>query len=779
MKRILSLFIVVVMCLCTFTACQLDFQGIINGILGNKPEPDLDLARSTLLAKYTDLILDNETLGNFNLDTVIMANSVTYTVDWVSDNESIVVVPNDDDTVTIQVPVSRVELEYTLTATITAPDGTSTSEFFELVVPKSNTYTIKEALTLEDGTKLTVSGTVIDIGTAYDPGYNNISVTIEDANGDRLYLYRLKGEVTLGDMITVTGEMATHGGARQIAAGATAKINGKDPNFVAPELKEYSIPDALKLKDLMPVIVKGQVVKVDTPWDSGYKNMSVTIADEDGNQLYVYRLATQVELGDFITVTGKMTTHYEDRQIAQGATAEITGHEDIGGGEDNPPEGDDENPTDAKEILDALYGLADGDTLNGSFTLTGKITALDSYNNPTFVVEGFEDRPVYCYMLKDDRFVVGATITVTSTCLKNYKGTYEFTYCTLDNIILPSEGGEGGETPDQPENPNPDVPSTSTSLKTGDKVVIYAPAYNMALSATKTGHYNVGVDISGGFAGVSDAEVWVVAVNADGTYTFTSLTGKVLAMADSYDSLNDEGANSSWVLEAKDGADGIYYIKNSVRGNYVEWYAKYNNWSTYTPSSLDGQFELCFHLVTDSEGGNEGGEVTPPEGGEGGEGGEDTPDVPTTSGKIELTVDSLGIPSQSYTANTATVNGVGFEWIQIGNYGNGIQVRDKDGKTSSLWNTTAFSAPIARIELVANSGKSTYDNPDCAIYSFGNAVGEYTSTVKLSTVKGTYTYTITPDAETYTFFRFEHDLGYTQYWDSITIVLVDGTVITQ
>ena len=33
----------------------------------------------------------------------------------------------------------------------------------------------------------------------------------------------------------------------------------------------------------------------------------------------------------------------------------------------------------------------DGETLTGSYTLTGKITALDNYNNPTIVVDGYEN----------------------------------------------------------------------------------------------------------------------------------------------------------------------------------------------------------------------------------------------------------------------------------------------------------------------------------------------------------------------------------------------------
>ncbi len=150
------------------------------------------------------------------------------------------------------------------------------------------------------------------------------------------------------------------------------------------------------------------------------------------------------------------------------------------------------------------------------------------------------------------------------------------------------------------------------------------------------------------------------------------------------------------------------------------------------------------------------------------------PDAPVSS-EIALTVDSLGLGSQSYSASTATVGGADFEWIQLGNYGDGIQVRDKNGNTSTLWNTAAFSAPIKEIKLVYSSTKDvTYANADAEIFSFGTEAGAYTYSTKLSTEAGVKEYTITPDAETYTYFHFEHDLGYTMYWDSITIVLAGG-----
>ena len=96
-------------------------------------------------------------------------------------------------------------------------------------------------------------------------------------------------------------------------------------------------------------------------------------------------------------------------------------------------------------------------------------------------------------------------------------------------------------------------------------------------------------------------------------------------------------------------------------------------------------------------------------------------------------------------------------------------------KASSLWNATALPKAIKNIVLVYNSAKSTYDNADAFTFLFGTDATVAAGTVKLSTVSGQATYTVTPDAETYTFFKMTLNLSYSFYWDSITINYVDGT----
>ena len=182
--------------------------------------------------------------------------------------------------------------------------------------------TIPEALEAEDGWNVEVSGTV-SVASAWNSTYNNMNVTIIDADGKELYVYRLGTEVALGDIITVKGTMATYNGSRQIAQGATAVITGHDTSYdVVPE---YTIPDALAADDGTNVKITGTVVKINGAWSTTYNNMNVTIADENGVTIYVYRLATQVALNDVITVTGAVGSYNGAKQIAEGSTAEIVG----------------------------------------------------------------------------------------------------------------------------------------------------------------------------------------------------------------------------------------------------------------------------------------------------------------------------------------------------------------------------------------------------------------------------------------------------------------------
>ena len=152
------------------------------------------------------------------------------------------------------------------------------------------------------------------------------------------------------------------------------------------------------------------------------------------------------------------------------------------------------------------------------------------------------------------------------------------------------------QEPDQPEDP-------TAPLKNGDQVVIYNPANLKALSSEYTGFYNKGTDVTltgGKLAGFTEADIWTVGVNADGSYTFSTAGGKKLSMDEKYSSTPLDKAHTAWTLEQA-ATEGCYYIKNVGRSSYLEWYAEKNNWSAFgTIGSNEALFAQAFFKIQKS-----------------------------------------------------------------------------------------------------------------------------------------------------------------------------------
>ena len=158
---------------------------------------------------------------------------------------------------------------------------------------------------------------------------------------------------------------------------------------------------------------------------------------------------------------------------------------------------------------------------------------------------------------------------------------------------------DSGKEPD----PDPDPePTPSALFKDGEQLVIYNPANMKALSTEYSGFYNKGTDVTladGKLSGWTDADVWTVGVNADGSYTFSTKDGKKLSMGASYGSTPLDDVNTAWKVSAA-ATTGCYYIQNAVRGNYLEWYAEKNNWSSYSRISDELLFAQAFYRVRKS-----------------------------------------------------------------------------------------------------------------------------------------------------------------------------------
>ena len=143
-----------------------------------------------------------------------------------------------------------------------------------------------------------------------------------------------------------------------------------------------------------------------------------------------------------------------------------------------------------------------------------------------------------------------------------------------------------------------------TTLQDGDTVVIFNPANKKALSTEYNGFYNKGTDVTiadGKLESFTDADKWTVGINDDGTYTFSTVDGKKLAMNAKNSSMPLDGDNPNWKITPAATKD-CFYIQNTVRNNYIEWYADKGNWSSYyNIGNNEALFAQQLYLVIDSD----------------------------------------------------------------------------------------------------------------------------------------------------------------------------------
>ena len=229
MKKILALILALVLCLSSvalLASCKDPSQG------GTEPGPgtatyDVEAAKDYVKSLYTKYLSNNKTNGDFKLVNQVKQGDVVYTVTWTSDNEAVKVVETEGEaTVTIDVPEKPAEdVNYTLKATVTAPDGATASLEFKLLVPKFDQDAgFDDYIAAEKDAAVTVEGIVTSITSKSQGGkYNNLY--IQDLNGaGGYYIYSIKDGVDpvadlgikLGMTVSVSGTKDIYNGTHEV-----------------------------------------------------------------------------------------------------------------------------------------------------------------------------------------------------------------------------------------------------------------------------------------------------------------------------------------------------------------------------------------------------------------------------------------------------------------------------------------------------------------------------------------------------------------------------------
>ena len=378
------------------------------------------------------------------------------TIQWGVEGTANAILDEKGLTITVENSVAEV----VLTATAICGDVRTTRDYRISVIPADlSTEDILNALySLEQNAALpgtyTITGKITAINTEWSDQYQNITVTIAvDGFEDKpVQCFRMKGDgakdLKVDDVITVTGALKDYNGTKEFDAGCTFVFAGENSGDNPNGNDAGKILDALYALEPNTALdgtytLSGTITKINTPYDSGYNNVTVTIVVDgySDKPVQCFRMkgngVDTIKVGDKITVTGALKNYNGTKEFDAACTLDSI---------DFVAEDTATKLESNEEILKALYALELGDSLSGGpYTLTGKIISIDTeysseYNNitVTIVVDNLTEYPVLCYRLKGDgadKLKVGDTITVTGQLVNyNDKGTakHEFTSgCTF------------------------------------------------------------------------------------------------------------------------------------------------------------------------------------------------------------------------------------------------------------------------------------------------------------------------------------------------------------
>ena len=589
-----------------------------------------------------------------------------------------VVLPAAADSFEIAAMSAQVRLDsvtvYTGTATET-PDDPDTPDNPD-TPPAGETLTIADAIALGQtfahdtfsAEKYYVTGEITEV---YNPQYGNMRIT--DGNGNILTIYgtysadgntrydAMSVKPVAGDTVTIYGVVGQYDGNSQIKNG-----------WLMEHIPGSETPD--------------------TPDEPGTETL---VTEPEVGTAYKFGM-NQVTLGDVYFFTGKMSGKYMGTTTNAAEAVDVY-LEQVSGknGEYYMYFMDGDVKT---YITMEEYKAADKDYYSAKVVLTTDVPSVTFTWNETL-------QTVVCNT-GSDIFCFGTYGTFdTISCTSDYYFT-EGNAASVDKtqfigrFYTVDESGNT-DTPDSPVQPDePDAPAV-TGLKTGDKVVIFAPAYNKALSAdpvTAGSFYNKGVDITvdgGKVSGYGDAEVWTVTVNSDGTYSFAN-GGKNIGMQAKYASMSLGAENDKWELIALGGA--LFNVKNTGRDNMMEWFAEKGNWSTFNSSSAatDGQYQLSFYVIDQGILGESGNTDTPDSPVQ-----PDEPDAPAVTGLKTGDKVVIFAPAYNKALSADPVTAGSF-------YNKGVDITVDGGKVSGygdaeVWTVTVNSDGTYSF---ANGGKN-------------------------------------------------------------------------
>ena len=279
MKKLLVLFLALVVCMSALVACELPFDLPFFG----EEEPAEVTYKLDSAVKYVKNLYNSEQVkpegsdiasatkfDDFERVSAVNIAGVMYDVVWsadVTDESKVKIVQGQGTTPTV-IDVngkSPEEYSFTLTATVKAGDGTSDSSLkFNFVIPAYNVISFEEYMAAKENDQVTVEGIVVAINSKA-AGNSRNHLFLADASGKGgYYSYQMDQDpvadlgIEIGMTVAVSGPVTPYSGMQEIKGG-TARIISREKTDVAPLDITEAFKSGADLKNYvgLPVIIKG------------------------------------------------------------------------------------------------------------------------------------------------------------------------------------------------------------------------------------------------------------------------------------------------------------------------------------------------------------------------------------------------------------------------------------------------------------------------------------------------------------------------------------------
>ncbi len=272
MKKLLALLLVLALCFTCFAACKgkVDEKPVDN----SKPTEvvyDVEDAVAYLKNMYKKYLVEIETAADYTLVSQVMKGGVVYKITWTTDRDDIKVI-EDAENKQVKIDLNektKVDIKYTLTATITDPDGKTATLTFELKVPKYVLSTWKEYMAMEAGKAVVIEGYVAAIHSQSEGQKYNMLYVHDVNNAGGYYIYSMTADpikdlnLKRGMLVSVTGTKDIYSGTHEIKDASVNVLDTKVVDFAPVDITNIykaanSLSDeALVSKLGMYVTIKG------------------------------------------------------------------------------------------------------------------------------------------------------------------------------------------------------------------------------------------------------------------------------------------------------------------------------------------------------------------------------------------------------------------------------------------------------------------------------------------------------------------------------------------